>query len=144
MSTKSTNANAGMFETATRKKLRFPSPRGALSVEQLWDVPLRSTKDDFNLNTVAQAVDKELKALAASNFVEDAKPVAFDATQMAFDIVMFVIGTLKDEEAAAKSKAERKVEVNKLIEALAKKQDDALGDMTEAQIRKRLEALSET
>ena len=32
-----------IFEYATRAKLRFASSRGDLTVEQLWDVPLRST-----------------------------------------------------------------------------------------------------
>ena len=43
-----------IFEYAARSKIRFQSTKGELTVEQLWDVPLRS-RDDFNLNAVAKA-----------------------------------------------------------------------------------------
>ena len=33
-------AIASMYEVALRKKLRWPSTKGDLSLEQLWDAPL--------------------------------------------------------------------------------------------------------
>ena len=35
-----------IFEYATRSKLRFQSSHGVLTVEQLWEVPLRSKAGD--------------------------------------------------------------------------------------------------
>ena len=32
-----------LFEIASRKKLRIPTTKGDLTVEQLWDLPLKST-----------------------------------------------------------------------------------------------------
>jgi hypothetical protein len=58
-----------IFEYASRNKIRFASPRGELSVEQLWDIPLRS-KDDFNLNTIAQTANKAVKNATEESFVE--------------------------------------------------------------------------
>ena len=44
-----------MFEKAARLKLRFTSPSGVVSVEDLWDLSLT------RLNKVAQHVNNELK-----------------------------------------------------------------------------------
>ncbi len=134
--------NKNMFETATRAKLRFSSSRGPLSVEQLWDVPLRS-KDGFDLNAIAKFANGEVKSATEENFV-DADPAMMRVqarVDLVLDIVKFVIETKLDEEQTAKTRANNKIERDRLLEILAKKQDDKLGNMSEKEIQKRLEAL---
>ena len=110
-----------MFEFAARFKLRFPSSRGELTAEQLWDIPLRS-RDDFNLDTVAKAVNKALKTVSEESFVEVTKTTAHTRGEVALELVKYVIGTKLDEEMAAKKRADNKVEREKLLQILAEKQ----------------------
>lgn len=129
-----------MFAYATRSKLRFVTPRGELSVEQLWDVPLRS-KDDFNLNTVAKAASKALKDATEESFVETTKTVLHIRLEAALDIVKHVIEVKLNEEAAARKRAENKLEKEKLLAILAEKQDGKLSALSENELKKRIAAL---
>ena len=129
-----------MFEAATRNKLRFPSGRGPLTVEQLWDVPLRS-KDNFDLNAIAKAINAELKTTAEESFVDSNKSPAQGKLELAFDIVKHVITKKVAEEKAAMTRAANQAEKARLLEILAKKQDDKLEGLTEAQIQKKIRDL---
>lgn len=127
-----------LFEFATRNKLRFPSTKGDLSAEQLWDVPLRS-KDGFNLDAIAKKVNAELKTTAEESFVDDNRRNPDQSrARTQLDIVKHVIAFRLDEEDAREKRAEKKAEYEKLLASLEKKQDAKRDDMSEAQIKKRL------
>jgi hypothetical protein len=130
-----------LFEYATRNKLRFPSTKGELSVEQLWDVPLLSG-DSFNLDAIAKTVNKSLKDSEPS-FVETKKSVEQGRQEVALDVVKFVIQTKLNEKAAAEKRAENKIKRESLLKALAEKQAGQLSAMSEKELRKQIEALSE-
>jgi len=129
-----------IFEYAARHKIRFASPRGELSVEQLWDVPLRS-KDDFNLNTVAKATNKALKDATEESFVETNRTALHVRLEVALDLVKHVIETKINDEETAKKRADNKLEREKLLAILAEKQAGKLSALTEEEVKKRIEAL---
>ncbi len=132
-----------LFEYATRNKLRFASVRGELTVEQLWDVPLRS-KDDFNLNAIAKAANKAAKAAGEENFVEASTrtPAAAKAERV-LELVKYVIETKLADEAAAETRAKNRAEKARLLEILAEKQDGKLSNLSEAELKKRIAALGD-
>lgn len=129
-----------IFEYATRHKLRFASMRGDLTVEQLWDVPLRA-KDDFNLNVIAKAVSKVLKEETEESFVETARTALHLRLETALALVKHVIDTKLREEDAAKKRSENRVEKEKLLAILAEKQAGKLSTLSENELKKRIEAL---
>ena len=133
-------ATSNWFEYATRNKIRFPSVKGELTVEQLWDVPLRS-RDDFNLNAVAKAASKALKDIAEESFVETAKTPEHDRRETALEVVKHVIDTKLDEELAAKKRADNKIEKEKLLGILAEKQAGKLSELSEKELQRRIAAL---
>ena len=50
-----------IFEMATRKKIRFNSPQGDLSTEDLWDLPLSSkVNGKANLDDIAKDLHRLL------------------------------------------------------------------------------------
>jgi hypothetical protein len=132
-----------IFEFATRNKLRFASTRGELTVEQLWDVPLRSSRDEFNLNVVAKATNKALKDLSEESFVETTRTPEHTRRETALEVVKYIIDAKLAEEAAAKKRAENKVEKEKLLQILAEKQDGKLSALSEKELQRRIAALSE-
>jgi len=129
-----------MFEIATRTKLRFASTKGELSIEQLWEVPLRS-KDDFNLDVIARSANKALKALTEESFVETTRSPAQTKMELALDLIKYVIETKKDEEDTAKKRAANKIEKEKLLEILADKQAGKLSELSEKELQNRIKAL---
>jgi hypothetical protein len=132
-----------LFEYATRNKLRFASTHGELSAEQLWDVPLRSTKDDFHLNAVAKAASKAWKEISEESFVETTKSPEHVRREAALEVVKYVIDTKLAEEQIAKMRADRKVEKEKLLKILAEKQEGKLSELSEKDLQKRIAALDE-
>lgn len=130
-----------MFEQAARQKLRFESPKGLLSVEDLWDLPLTSATGRANLDSIALDLHQQLKGAAdVVSFVDDTAK-ADPVVQLRFEIVKHVISTRKKENAealAAKDKAETK---QRLLEVLAKKRDSNLEAMSEEDLLKKLAEL---
>lgn len=129
-----------LFEIATRNKYRFPSSRGSLTVEQLWDLPLTGNTA-FDLDTVARAVNAELKNIAEGSFVEtDPDPRKTRLEQM-LEVVKHIISVkLKEREQAeaARSRAEKR---HKLLDVLASKEEQELQQLSKDEILKQLEAL---
>lgn len=115
-----------MFEQALRLKLRFPSPQGALTTEDLWDLPLTSTRPNTaNLNNIAKAVSRLLKAESEEDFVNP-RSGANETLQLSLDIVKHIIAVRQAENEATRLRAERTEKKAKLLELIARKQDQAL------------------
>lgn len=131
-----------MFEFIVRNKIRFPSSKGLLSVEQLWDVPLRSN-DGFSLDAIAKGLNKTLKELSEESFVETKKSKNQTDFEKAFEVVKYVIETKLTEEKAAKERAENRAERAKLMEILAEKQTGKLSELSEKELQKRIAALED-
>ena len=131
-----------IFEFATRNKLRFASARGELTVEQLWDVPLRS-KDDFNLNLIAKAANKAWKDVSEESFVETTKTMEHIRLEIALDVVKYIIDAKLDAENRAKKRADNKLEKEKLLGILAEKQAGKLSELSEKELQRRIAALDD-
>lgn len=128
-----------IFEQATRAKLRFSSVRGELTVEQLWDLPLQS-KSLFDLDNIAKAVSREVKAVSEESFVTEASPANAKLT-LALDVVKHIISVKKLENQVSLDRASRLAERDKLLNILSDKNDAALKELTPEQIQARLATL---
>jgi len=131
-----------MYDIALRQKLRFESSKGQLSLEMLWDVPLRS-RNGFDLDAVAQAANREVKAVSEESFVRTRRSPKQSVAELRLDIVKHVIEVKLAEEEKAEQRADRAKRREKLMDALERKQDAALEGMDEDAIKKELEALSD-
>lgn len=115
-----------MFEKAVRLKLRFPSPQGALTAEDLWDLPLTSTRlNQANLNNIAKAISRQLKAEGEEDFVNP-KSGADTTLQLQLDIVKHIIQVRQAENEAAHAASEKRQKKERILELIAKKQDQDL------------------
>lgn len=131
-----------IFMLASRQKLRFPSTRGPLTVEQLWDMPLQSkAAQDFSLDAVAKQVNRELKATVEESFVAPVN-AANVQQQLMLDVLKYIISAKLEEAKARENATAVAQERHKLLAILEDKQDDALKAMTAEQIKARLAALS--
>ncbi len=128
-----------LFITATRNKFRFASSVGSLTVEQLWDLPLTSTRG-ASLDNVGRLLLAELRGLSEESLVAVNTP-AKDQVQARIDIVKHIISVKQAEETAAREESTRRAQKAKLLEALSRKQDAALETMTVEQIREALDRL---
>lgn len=129
------------FELASRKKFRFPSVAGMLSVEDLWDLPLTTKNGRASLDDVAKSLYHEIKQSAeVVSFVTDSVNDNPNL-QAAFEIVKHVIEVRKEEKKAADQAKERADKRQRIMELIAKKQDQALEGQSLEDLQKMVEAL---
>lgn len=129
------------FKKAARLKLRFPSIKGHLSVEQLYDLPLTS-KAGFDLDSVAKTINASLRVASEDSFVNTKPNLEKDLNQLCLDIVKEVIADkIAENEANTKAVANRH-EREKLLTVLEGKKDAALANLSEAELEERIRALS--
>lgn len=132
-----------MFEAATRLKLRFETVKGILSCEELWDLPLTSAKG-ASLDGLARSFNKYLKEVEEESFVE--KPVPDPekiSIEIRFEIVKRMIEVRIEERDKIKKAAERKERKEKLLQAIAAKQDESLQQASLEDLQKMVADLDE-
>lgn len=132
-----------IYKYAARKKIRFPSSRGNLTVEQLYDLHLKSTAG-ADLNTVARTISNELKTSSQENFVDvvESDPKKKDL-EVALEIVKDVIAVKQAENKAAVDRAAKRAQRQKLLDALSAKKDAALTTASMDELQKQLDALDD-
>ena len=120
------------FEKASRIKLRFKSPVGIITTEDLWDLDLD------NLNSLAKYLNKAVKDAAEENFIVK-KSKAIDTLELGFEIVKYVIKVKLEEAEAKKLRAERKVKNQRIMEIISHKEDEALSNKSIEELKTLME-----
>jgi hypothetical protein len=133
-------SEVNLFLVATRKKFRFPSDRGDLVVEQLWEIPLVS-RSGFSVNNIAISVNNELKSLEEESFVETSKNPRRDDLKAMLEILKIVIATRQEEASEKVKAAERSAEREQLREAIENKKRDGLASASLEELEAQLKAL---
>lgn len=131
-------ANVAVFETITRNKVRFNTPKGMLSIEDIWDLPLEG--GSLSLDDVAKKLDEELRE-SGKSFVTKKKTDA--VAQLKFDAVMYIIETKLAEREAAKEAAKRRERKQKILEIMESKELEKLSEKSLKELKKELRALEE-
>lgn len=130
-----------MFMTAARKKFRFNTPKGQLSVEDLFDLPLTAKAGQVSLDSIAVALDSELQSGSQRSFVVQHKQKDGD-TETKFDIVMSIIKLRKAEVEAAQKAAYVKEQKQKIMALIEEKQHDALRGASIEELTSMLDSLA--
>ena len=128
-----------IFEQASRLKLRFETTAGVYSVEDLWDLPLKSERK-VSLDRLAQIIHKELGNVAPS-FVDETT-TGNKLLELKFEIVKHVIATVKAENAVESQRQAKKVAKQELLAILESKQKGALLNLSEEELLRKIEELS--
>jgi hypothetical protein len=107
-----------MFELASRSKLRF-SYRGLISTEDLWDLKPES------LDEIYRDVNVELKKMSEDSLLEK-KQAGAAVLELQVAIVKYIFEVKIAEAEAKKDAKERKARKERILEIIAKKQDEDL------------------
>ena len=129
-----------LFLTAARKKLRYPSAKGLLDTEMLFDLPLTS-KSGMDLDTIAKNINAELKTQQEESFVSTSANPRKGELELQLEIVKTIIGVKLADQEAARNRLARATERNLLEEALLSKKNEALRGMSLEDLEKRLAQL---
>lgn len=130
-----------MFQAASRLKIRFDSPKGQLTIEDLWDIPLTSNTGKANCDDIARNLFRQLKSDDAVSFVETDRK-SDPTIQLKFDIVKFVIDTRVVENKAEAVAKENREKRQRLMQIIADKENKNLLDSSLDDLRQMLATLS--
>lgn len=90
------------FENLTRRKARFSSVRGELTLEQLWELPLISVTG-LSLNDVGKGINRALKEVDEESLVENVNNKAVKDLTEKLDAVKYIINVKQEENKALPS-----------------------------------------
>jgi hypothetical protein len=131
-----------LFEQATRMKLRWATSKGQLSVEQLWDLPMTSSRGSLSIEEIGKAAVKAVRDSEATDGFSVGPSVSTADT-----LRLKILEHIRDRKAEAaagvakrRNNAEKK---KKLLELLEKKQDNTLLGLSEKELLAQIEALDE-
>jgi hypothetical protein len=133
-----------LFIEATRQALRWPSPSGNLSIEDLWDLSLTSKKPGATtLDSIGMDLQRQLKeAGEATSLVRPTEQTATaKLLQIKFDIVKFIIDTKVTERDAENEKAKKAEQKQKLLSILDRKENQELEGKSADELRAMINSL---
>lgn len=128
-----------MYKKASQQKLRIATIRGMLSVEQLWDLP----KEE--IGQLAVALRKRIKDARGINgdseldFLQPAEHAEETTDELTFRILKDIYQTLQTNEDSARRLAAKRQRNRKLLEVIARKQDQELEGKSIEELEKMLE-----
>lgn len=127
-----------MFEIASQYKFRYPW-KGMISTEDLWDLNMNQ------LDAVYQDLSKEMNAIQVGDSLLSATSVdVFNKKQDLTTKIELVKYIFKCKQQAAELKrmaAERSAKKQRIMDILAQKQENALQNMSEDELKKMLDEL---
>ena len=102
-----------IYHRAARLKLRFASPKGLLTVEDLWDLPLTGANSLDGIALNLHRLQKS-KADEPTSFVTPVEAVQ-NVDSLAFEIVMDVLKIKMAERDAKAAEKERKAKRDRIL-----------------------------
>lgn len=117
-----------IFEKASRKKLLFETQKGNLSVEDLWDLPLKSSTGKTNLDDIAIGLAKKLRETNGDFSFVDEREAKDEDLELSFEIVKHVIQTLRSERDHHAQRVLQAAQRQNILQLIAQKQNAELAN----------------
>lgn len=126
-----------LFEMATQFKFRYPY-KGMITTEDLWDLT------PAQLDTVYRTLSKELKDIDEDSLISTRSAdegVKANELKNKIEVVKYIFNHKQQAAELHRMAAENAQKRQRLLDALAAKQDDALANMSEEELRQALAEL---
>ena len=125
--------NTNIFEAASKNKYRYPY-KGMIATEDLWDLT------PAELDIVYKALNKGVSEAQVSSLM--CKVTEVDAELLnKIEIVKYIFNAKEAEAEARKNDAAKHAKKQRILDILAQKQEDALQNMSEDELKKMLDEL---
>ena len=132
-----------LFFKAAKEKWRFATPKGVLSVEDLFDLPLESKNaTTVSLNSIAIELYKESQSNEPISFVRSQFSTAENEAKTRLDLVKSVIEYRQAAIDARAREVAQQRKIQELKEILADKESSELRNKSPEEIRAMLDSLT--
>lgn len=127
---------ANIFEYITRNATRFPY-KGSISVEELWQLSVTE------LDKIYKVLNKKKKVEAEEESLLSTKSAADEELEVQIAVIKHIVAVkLAEKDARDKAKA-NKEQRQKLLEIKARRQEEALENLSDAELDAMLANLAE-
>ena len=123
-----------MYKQASKQKLRFPTDRGLVTVEDLWDLSLEK------LNVLAVAYNRKINESSEVSFLEEST-VEDKTAKLCFDIVIDIMNEKRSDNKKRASASMVKAEKELLLDVLDRKKKESLESLSVEELTKRISEL---
>lgn len=123
-----------MYKKAIRLNLLFPTPKGLLTIQQVWTLPKKDLEVCIKsyYNKIKETEKSEL------DFLEDDCTEVNEEDILRFEILKDIYNTLKEERVKKASEMEIKEHNQKIMELIKAKQEDTLKNLSIEELKKLL------
>lgn len=125
--------NTNIFEAASKNKYRYPY-KGMITTEDLWDLT------PAQLDIVYKALNKGVSEAQVSSLMHKVTEVDAELLNK-IEIVKYIFNAKEAEAEARKNDAAKHAKKQRILDILAQKQEDALNNMSEDELKKMLDEL---
>lgn len=108
-----------MYKEASKQKLRFTTSKGSLTVEQLWELDLKT------LDALAVSLEESYENSRGKSFL-DKKATKDKTIKLQFDIALDILQTKIAETEALKEAKDNKEHNQKILAIIQEKKEGAL------------------
>lgn len=127
-------SEANLFEVATRENYLFPF-KGMINVIDLWDLSLT------NLDSVFKTLNAEVKKSEEESLL-NAKTKEDEELTNKIEIIKYIVNKKLAEKEARENEKKNKEKRQRILEIKAKRQDEALENMSDEDLDKLLADLN--
>ena len=121
-----------IFENATRNKYRFEY-KGLISVEDLWDLNVNALDDIYKSLKAKAKIAEQEESLLVTKSKEDTE------LNEQIEIIRYIVGVKQTELNNKRKARENAAKKQKIMDIIAKKQDEALENMSVEELTKMLD-----
>lgn len=127
-----------MYKIALMKGYEYQTNRGVVSTQDLFNIPLRSG-DGFNLNEIAKTINSQISQSEKESFVDVSPKETIHADKL--EVVKDVISCKLNIESLLEKEASNRIRREKLLQAIASKEDSENDSKTKEELIEELSLL---
>ena len=118
---------SNIYKEALRRNIRFEF-KGLRSTEELWDMRLEE------LDSIFQFLNAQRKTKSEESLLSTQNPEVSEL-DLKIEIVRDIVGTLLQEKAEREESANKAARKQKILEMVARKEDDELGNLSADELK---------
>lgn len=118
---------SNIYKEALRRNIRFEF-KGLRSTEELWGMRLEE------LDSIFQSLNTQRKTKSEESLLSTQNPEVSEL-DLKIEIVRDIVGTLLQEKAEREESANKAARKQKILEMVARKEDDELGNLSADELK---------
>ena len=127
-----------LFKKATKQNVVYPTTKGVLTLNDLWNIPLESKSPTaVTLDSILVSLDTELrKEKASTSFINKSSTSTASVKQLAFDVAHEILVERLEDKKANETRLAENQRKDRIKELIVEKKEDNLKNLSLEELEK--------